>query len=92
MHPLIITFFLIFLIPKMEASSNYNVEKKNQDIYITPKDGNHTETLIFMHGLGDTAEGWFDVFVDPRKSFCLPTTKVVLLTAPVAPVTINPFR
>ena len=73
----------------MEASSNYNIEKKNQDIYLVPKDGKHTETLIFMHGFGDTAEGWFDVFIDPRKTFCLPTTKVVLLTAPVAPVSIN---
>ena len=73
----------------MEGSSNYTVSKKGQDIYLTPKDGKHTETLIFMHGLGDSAAGWFDIFMESSMNIVLPTTKVVLLTAPIAPVTAN---
>jgi phospholipase/carboxylesterase len=34
-----------------------------------------------MHGLGDTAEGFLDVFNSPINP-CKPTTKIVLLTAP----------
>jgi Phospholipase/Carboxylesterase. len=53
-------------------SKSYKVENKNKDIYITPKDGKHTETMIFMHGLGDTAAGWLDVFVSDDMTPCLP--------------------
>jgi len=74
---------------RMEASSNYTISKKGQDLYLVPKDGKHTETLIFMHGLGDSAAGWFDIFMESSMNIVLPTTKVVLLTAPIAPVTIN---
>lgn len=62
---------------------------KGLDIYITPSSGKHTETLIFLHGLGDTAKGWFSFFSDINTTPCLPTTKVVLLTAPSTPVTAN---
>lgn len=44
--------------------------------------------LIKNKGLGDSAEG-FEDFFDSSSSPCLPTTKVVLLTAPIKPVTIN---
>jgi len=73
----------------MEASPTHTFYEQNKDIYVLPKGGKFTETLIFMHGLGDSAAGWFDVFVDPKISPCLATTKVVLLTAPEAPVTAN---
>lgn len=41
-----------------------------------------------MHGLGDTADGYLDVFttnINPVSA----STKVVLLTAPMKKVTIN---
>lgn len=48
----------------------------------------HTHTLIFLHGLGDSAEGYLDFFTE--KSSPTPASmKVVLLTAPTRPVTIN---
>ncbi len=38
--------------------------------------------------LGDTAEGFLDIFND-KSSPVTPTTKIVLLTAPIRQVTIN---
>jgi phospholipase/carboxylesterase len=66
---------------------DFKVERKSQDIYLIPKKS-HTETIIWLHGLGDTAEGFLDVF-DSEMNPLRETTKVVLLTAPVSPVTIN---
>ena len=42
-----------------------------------------------MHGLGDSAEGFLDVFTDKGVIPVSDDTKVVLLTAPSRPVTIN---
>lgn len=47
----------------------------------------HTATLVWMHGLGDSAQGFADVFSDPR--FSLPGLRTVLLTADQHPVTLN---
>ena len=44
--------------------------------------------MVFMHGLGDTANGYLDIF-NSHMSPVSPTTKVVLLTAPIRKVTIN---
>ncbi len=41
---------------------NYKIEKKDHDIYLTPKSGNFQYTLIWLHGLGDSAEGFLDFF------------------------------
>lgn len=66
----------------------YTLNRKNQDIYLTPKKEQHTETLIFLHGLGDTADGWVDLFLSQMNP-CPQSTKIVLLTAPMATVTAN---
>jgi len=42
-----------------------------------------------MHGLADSAEGFLDVFTDQAANPVTSDTKVVLLTAPARPVTIN---
>lgn len=47
----------------------------------------HAATLVWMHGLGDSAHGFSDVFADPR--FTLPGLRTVLLTADPQPVTLN---
>ena len=62
------------------------MKKIDSDIYLIPEKQN--STLIWLHGLGDTAEGWRDLF----QSELLPSleyTKVILLTAPIQSVTIN---
>lgn len=51
--------------------------------------GTHQNTIIWMHGLGDSAEGFLDVFNDQAVNPVTSDTKVVLLTAPSRPVTIN---
>ena len=59
-------------------------------VYI-PANGQHTHTLIFLHGLGDSAQGFEDVF-DWREEGCpmsFQGLKVVLPTAPKRPVTLN---
>jgi len=45
--------------------------------------------LIWAHGLGDTSSGFVDVFMDDKIVSTLPTTKIVLLQAPMRNVTIN---
>jgi len=67
--------------------SNFKTKREGEDIHIIPK-ATHTETLIWLHGLGDSAEGFFPVFSSEMNP-CLPTTKIVLLTAPIRKVTIN---
>jgi predicted esterase len=37
------------------------MENRKNYIYIQPK-SDHTHTLIFLHGLGDSAEGFESVF------------------------------
>ncbi|XP_019866715.1 acyl-protein thioesterase 1 isoform X2 [Aethina tumida] len=45
----------------------------------------HTATLIFLHGLGDTGQGWASAMGALR----LPHVKVICPTAPTMPVTLN---
>ena len=47
----------------------------------------HTETVIWMHGLGDTADGFLDIFSTDYNPF-KKSTKVIMLTAPTRKVTI----
>jgi hypothetical protein len=46
-------------------------------------------TVIWMHGLGDSADGFLDVFSKPDYSLDIGTIKYVLLNAPENPVTMN---
>lgn len=73
----------------MYSSENnfYDRSKKESDIYLTPKK-NHTHTLIFMHGLGDSPNGFYDFFTT-TSSPAPSTMKIILLSAPIRPVTIN---
>jgi len=68
------------------GNSQYPIEEnRNGVITITPKE--HESTIIFLHGLGDTSQGWLEV--GRRWSAKLPKTKIVLPTAPEIPVTLN---
>ena len=42
--------------------SQWKATHKNNDIYLTPQNQKPTETLILLHGLGDTARGWEEIF------------------------------
>ncbi|CBZ54084.1 hypothetical protein NCLIV_045170 [Neospora caninum Liverpool] len=46
-------------------------------------------TIIFLHGLGDTAAGWADLISLLSSLPCFPSLRVILPTAPVRPVTLN---
>jgi len=45
--------------------------------------------LIWLHGLGDSAHGFADVFGNPALGVVPPTCKVILPTAPIRAVTCN---
>ncbi|KAJ8964205.1 hypothetical protein NQ317_014913 [Molorchus minor] len=52
---------------------------------ILPATVKHTATLIFLHGLGDTGQGWASAMGALRQ----PHVKVICPTAPTMPVTLN---
>ena len=50
------------------------MKKQDKDIYLTPADEEHKYTIIWLHGLGDTAQGFLDFFysddpIIPNKVF-----------------------
>jgi len=45
--------------------------------------------LIWLHGLGDSAAGFADIFLDERFNLVPNNCKVLLLTAPQRPVSLN---
>ncbi|ESP05306.1 hypothetical protein LOTGIDRAFT_152136 [Lottia gigantea] len=53
-------------------------------VIIQPK-GPHKASLIFLHGLGDTGNGWSDVLA----SLDLKNLKIICPTAPIRPVSLN---
>jgi predicted esterase len=55
-------------------------------IYITPASG-HSASVVFMHGLGDTADGWLDAAFYWQNA--MPHTRFILPTAKSMPVTLN---
>lgn len=54
-------------------------------VVVKAPSGSTKSTVIFLHGLGDTARGWTDAF--PLEG--LPSTRYVLPTAEVMPVSLN---
>jgi phospholipase/carboxylesterase len=70
-----------------KMDSYFKVEQNNNDIILTPNEG-YNNTIVFLHGLGDSAEGYKEFFLSQYKP--IPDKmRVVLLTAPKASVTIN---
>jgi len=55
----------------------------NQEPGLIPAEGNHTATVIFLHGLGDCGGAWVTNF----QSIRIPYIKYILPTAPIIPVT-----
>lgn len=54
-------------------------------LHFVPKSGQYSNLLVFMHGLGDTADGWASMM----PSLKLEDTKIVLPTAKSRPISLN---
>lgn len=64
-----------------------DVDQKERQITINPSNGKATAKVIFLHGLGDTAQGWLDgCYLLARR---LPHVQFVLPTATSIPVSLN---
>ena len=66
----------------------YTMQENTKTDYIKllPKAQDHKYTLIWIHGLGDTARGFLEDFVNPERKLVPKTCKVVLPTAPIRAV------
>ena len=62
--------------------------QKDRSIILHPKK-EHKYSLIWLHGLGDSAYGFADIFIDDSLRFTPDNVKVTLLTAPERAVTLN---
>ncbi|KRX06786.1 hypothetical protein PPERSA_11431 [Pseudocohnilembus persalinus] len=62
-------------------------DKQEQKITFHPLK-EHKNTLIWLHGLGDSADGFAPIFASPQN-FTSENTKIILPTAPTRKVTIN---
>ena len=69
------------------SSSKFKLSRVLSDIYLTPPV--YDKTLIWLHGLGDTADGYLDFFINFQNSLIIPNTRIMMLTAPSNPVTLN---
>jgi len=56
-------------------------------VVLTPPLGKWSATVIFAHGLGDSADGWVDTLRDVSKQ--LPWVKFIIPSAPSRPITLN---
>lgn len=65
-----------------------NSKDKSADwITVFPKSGAQSATVIFMHGLGDSADGWIDQCEEMHRA--MPHIKFILPSAPRRPITLN---
>lgn len=71
------------------APDDFDNPPLGKEVLIEPIDKEHKSTQIWLHGLGDSAEGFAPNFKDPGTSPVEGTTRVRLITAPYTPVTIN---
>lgn len=70
-------------------TDNWKIESRFSDLLVTmmPQTGPHTQTIIWLHGLGDSAHGFKELFTDGDISVP-PGTKIILPTAPNRKVTL----
>jgi phospholipase/carboxylesterase len=58
---LIILLSAIIVMDSEAFETGLTMTKRGEDIILTPT-GEHKYSLIWLHGLGDTAEGFLDFF------------------------------
>jgi lysophospholipase-2 len=80
-------FLLLLLLTKQTNSmkSTNNDGDGGRGVIMIPNSGKYSNVLIFMHGLGDTADGWASMM----PSLNLHDTKFILPTASSIPISIN---
>ena len=68
-------------------------DKTDKYIILHPKDNDentrHKYSLVWLHGLGDSAQGFSDVFLDENLNIVPASCKVIIPTAPMRAVTCN---
>ena len=69
------------------ATKDFTRKMLSKTIVLEPISGKHVSTIIFSHGLGDTAEGWLDAARYWQRK--MKDSRFVLPTAPSIPVTLN---
>jgi hypothetical protein len=73
----------------MMPRSNLKIIRRDgiggRGITLIPSDGKYSNVVIWMHGLGDTADGW----AQSMPSLNVPNTKFILPTANSIPISIN---
>eukprot|EP00903_Cladosiphon_okamuranus_P014379 g13349.t1 len=75
----------------MSSTSQVDLERISGDTVggsgttLVPKGGAYTNVVVWLHGLGDTAEGWSG----SMPEFKLADTKFILPTADSRPITLN---
>lgn len=65
------------------------IERVNDDVIIHPESGRHSATVVVMHGLGDTAEGWSGSCEAWARSEAFQHVKFIVPTAESVPVSMN---
>ena len=76
--------FTTMAAPANSSSSPPAATLLSRSTIIPPRVAHHS-TVIFLHGLGDSSNGFRGMFA----SFSLPYTRIVLPNAPTQPVTVN---
>ena len=70
--------------------SSYKAKRgEKREIILTPESAPIEYSLIWMHGLGDSADGFLPIFINEDLNPLTENFRVRLLTAPMARVTIN---
>ena len=60
----------------------FNIERKDFNVYMTPKDGKYTYLIIFLHGLGDVSESYVGFFTETEVLPKNIPIKIILLQSP----------
>ena len=84
---LLIVYFITGFVPtvavKLVRSEGDSIG--GAGVVLTPSDGQYSNVLIFMHGLGDTATGWEGMF----QMLNLGSTKYIIPTAQERSISLN---
>ena len=75
----------------MESTKNsekFSITKAGKDIHLIPKDGIYSNLLIWLHGFGSEPGEYVPIFDGSGEIDIIPPkTKVILLSAPIMPIT-----
>jgi hypothetical protein len=87
--PLVILFIWnnFFIPAKSEITSEANMSGRIAPL-VFPAASRHTATVIFVHGLGDTGNGWASAVENWRRREKLSEVKFILPHAPEIPISV----